>query len=164
MKTDTNRNNIKSIGAGMMKGAHVLLALAAVGCQTLPYQPYARDVKRKPMESGIVALKLEHRDEDRAKATEMMAANCGTKKPVILEEGEVVVGQTTQTNGNTDYHRGSSGKQVGSLFGMPITSGASNPGNSTSETATTNAIKEWQIAYNCGGKLSAGKNSDSSSQ
>ena len=40
--------------------------LVMAGCQTMPYQPYAREVKRQPGNGGEIALKQEHRDEDRA--------------------------------------------------------------------------------------------------
>src|ERR1035437_9949065 len=106
----------------------VLLPLLALGaCQTAPYQPYAREIKKKPGASGLIALKPEHRDEDRAKAQSMMDANCGTRAIKITEEGEVVVGTSTSSSAHETQRAGSEGSQVGSFFGMPITSGGSDP-------------------------------------
>lgn len=122
---------------------------AVTACQTVPYQPYAREVKRQPGNGGEIALKAEHRDEDRAKATNLMASNCGTAAVNITEEGEVVVGQTTATSGRESYDQGSSGTKVGSLFGVPVMSGARDSGTNTSTTATTTALKEWNIKYTC---------------
>ena len=129
----------------------VLLPLLALGaCQTMPYQPYAREVKKKPGTGGLIALKTEHRDEDRAKAQSMMEANCGSKAVKIAEEGEVVVGQTTSSTAKETNQAGTQGSQVGSFFGMPITSGGSDPSKNTSSSATTTALKEWEITYECG--------------
>jgi hypothetical protein len=129
----------------------VLLPLLALGaCQTVPYQPYAREVKKKPGTGGLIALKTEHRDEDRAKAQSMMESNCGSKAVKITEEGEVVVGTSTTSNAKETNQAGTQGSQVGSFFGMPITSGASDPSKNTSTSATTTAVKEWNIAYDCG--------------
>ena len=131
--------------------AILAVALFAVtGCQTVPYQPYAREVKRLPGAGGEIALKPEHRDEDRAKAQNVMASNCGTTEVKVLEEGEVVVGQTTASNAKETHDNGSSGTKMGSLFGMPIMSGAQEASNNTSTTATTTALKEWNIKYACG--------------
>ena len=121
--------------------------LAVVGCQTMPYQPYARDVKRRPQSGGVIALHTEHRDEDRLKADEMMKSNCGANAIKVTEEGEVVVGQTTNTNANQNTDYGNK-HQVGTLFGMPVTSGADASTN-TNSTATTTQVKEWQIVYDC---------------
>lgn len=128
----------------------IFATLFLFGCQTMPYQPYARDVKKTPNQGGIVALKTEHRDEDRAKADMMMKKNCGDMPVKITEEGEVAVGQTTTGNATETKDAGSSGTKVGSLFGMPIMSGANDPSKNTSSTSTTMAVKEWQIAYECG--------------
>jgi hypothetical protein len=123
--------------------------LGITACQTLPYQPYARDVKRKPNQNGIIALKLEHRDEDRAKATGMMASNCGPAPVKVLEEGEVVIGQESTTNSNTSKNAGESAIPMGSFLGIPMTSGGKDPSESTSAKVSTTAVKEWQISYEC---------------
>lgn len=126
-----------------------VLFLAIVGCQTLPYQPYARNVKSKPKQGGIVALKTEHRDEDRAKAQKMMEQNCGTLAVNVLEEGEVVVGQETKSSANTSYDQGTKDQSMGSLFGIPVVSEGKKPSNSTDTSSTTVSVKEWQISYEC---------------
>jgi hypothetical protein len=115
------------------------------GCQTMPYQPYARNVKVEPQAGGIVALKLEHQDEDRAKAQSMMTNNCGGQAVKVLEEGETVIG--TETSSKETNEAGSNGAQVGSIFGIPVTSGAKEASKNTA-TVTTNK-KEWQIRYKC---------------
>jgi hypothetical protein len=49
-----------------MKKLTILLASAlAVGCATIPYQPYAREVKKRPRQGGMIALHAEYRPEDR---------------------------------------------------------------------------------------------------
>jgi hypothetical protein len=126
-----------------------LIAAGAVvflsGCQTMPYQPYARNVKVEPQAGGVVALKLEHQDEDRAKAQSMMVNNCGGQAVKVLEEGETVIG--TETSSKETNDAGSNGTRVGSLFGIPVTSGAKEASKNTA-TVTTNK-KEWQIRYKC---------------
>lgn len=129
--------------------ASAVTMLVMAGCQTMPYQPYAREVKRQPGNGGEIALKQEHRDEDRMKAQSMMTSNCGAATVKVLEEGEVVVGQTTNSNASQTHNAGHSGQQVGTLFGIPVTSGAQQASNDTSMTATTTALKEWNIKYEC---------------
>jgi hypothetical protein len=102
-------------------------------------------VKVEPQSGGVVALKLEHQDEDRAKAQSMMANNCGGQAVKVLEEGETVIG--TETSSKETNEAGSNGTQVGSLFGIPVTSGAKEASKNTA-TVTTNK-KEWQIRYKC---------------
>lgn len=142
-----------------MKNILVLLALIAAitSCQTMPYQPYARDVKKKPQTSGTIALKPEHRDEDRAKADSMMKSNCGNASVRVLEEGEVVIGQESTTKANTAQHKGEESEQMGSFFGMPVMSGGKDPSQSTTAKVSTTQVKEWQINYECVGKKSVVK-------
>lgn len=133
----------------------VFMGLTA--CQSLPYQPYARDVKKKPNQNGIIALKLEHRDEDRAKAQMMMESNCRPTPVKVLEEGEVVIGQESTTNSNTSKNAGESSQSMGSFLGIPLTSGGKDPSESTSAKVSTTNVKEWQISYECVQKKSAVK-------
>ena len=109
-----------------------MIVAVLTSCQSMPYQPYARDVKKKPNQNGIIALKAVHREEDRQKATSMMATNCGPAKVNVIEEGEVVIGQESTTNSNTSRNAGSHGTQVGSFLGMPVVSGGMDPSESTS--------------------------------
>lgn len=118
-------------------------------CQSVPYQPYARDVKKKPSQNGIIALKVGYRDEDRQKATQMMASNCSPTQARVIEEGEVVIGQESTTNSNTSKNAGSQSTQVGNFFGMPLMSGGKDPSENTSAKVSTTTVKEWQISYEC---------------
>lgn len=136
----------------MKKISIVTLALPILvlaGCQTMPYQPYAREVKRMPGNGGEIALKTGHRDEDRAKAQTMMMSNCGSSPMKVLEEGEVVVGQTTNSNAQQTHDAGITGTNIGTFLGMPVTSGGREASNNTSSSATTTALKEWNIKYEC---------------
>jgi hypothetical protein len=134
--------NIKKVIVG------TLLACGTFGCQSMPYQPYARDVKRKPQQGGVIALKTEHRDEDRAKAQNIMTSNCGAGYFKILEEGEVVVGEKTSARSDQTYNRGTSPGQVGSLFGVPVMAGQDPSTQANAESSTTQ-LREWQISYEC---------------
>lgn len=129
----------------------VMISAVAIfaGCQTLPYQPYARDVKKKPGQGGIIALKPEHRDEDQTKAKQMMATNCGASNVKVLEEGEVAVGQEVKSNADTTKSAGTSSTKIGSLFGIPLVSSGTDPKDSTNSSSVTTSIKEWQISYEC---------------
>lgn len=117
------------------------------GCQTVPYQGQARDVKKKPLEGGVLALPLDPKDEDRMKAEQKMKQTCLDKEFKILEEGEVVVGQKTNTTASED-NRDNSQKKVGMIFGLPLMSGQ-KAGKDMSSSSTTENIKEWQISYEC---------------
>lgn len=126
----------------------VVLAIAAVvaACATVPYQPYAREVKKKPQEGGVIALKTEHRPEDRQRADYLMAANCGSNATVkVTEEGEVEVGEKTNSNASKTHGEKNEGFSIG---GLNFISG-SKPSEDTSSTTETIKLKEWQIAYNC---------------
>lgn len=134
----------------MKKNINLITAitlLIVTGCQTIPYQGQARDVKKKPNEGGILALPLDPRDEDRAKAELKMQQNCGAGKYKILEEGEVVIGQKTNSDSRED-RRENNQQKVGSFLGMPVLSGDAG-GKNVSGSSTTENIKEWQISYEC---------------
>lgn len=130
-----------------------ILGVAAIfltaGCVSMPYQPYARDIKKKAQQGGIVALKIDYRDEDRSKAQSMMERTCQPLLVKVLEEEEVVVGQETKVKGNTSYSDGNKGEKVGDLFGMPLMSGKKDPNQVTESSASTVQLKEWQISYEC---------------
>lgn len=142
-----------------MKNKLIAMTLftALSACQTMPYQPYARDVKKKPNHSGVIALKLEHRDEDRAKAQMMMENNCRPAPVKVLEEGEVVIGQESTTNSKTSKNAGEASQSMGSFLGIPLTSAGTDPSESTSARVSTTQVKEWQISYECIQKKSAVK-------
>jgi hypothetical protein len=139
-----------------MKFILVLLGLSIwfiTGCQTVPYQGQARDVKRKPQTEGVVAIAVNHRDEDRQKADEKMKSNCAPYPVQVLEEGEVAVGETTTTDGK-ETERKSTERSMGSFLGMDLKSGEA-AGKNVSSSSTTTKVKEWQIAYKCEHKASA---------
>jgi hypothetical protein len=123
-----------------------LLTALLGGCQTLPYQGQARDVKRRP-DGGVIAMKIDFRPEDRAVAEQKMRANCRSQDLHIESEEEVVVGQKTDSN-SRDTNREANKSQVGSLFGIPLVSG-DDGGKDTASSSTTTQIKEWQIVYKC---------------
>lgn len=131
------------------------LGLAVFGCQTVPYQPYARDVKKKPGKEGVIALRQENRPEDRALADKMMTQNCAGKEVKVLEEGEVVIGEKTKSSGSESHVPGQKSQTVGTLFGLPVTSGGRNSGTESSSESEKVQLKEWQISYEC----DLGKNS-----
>lgn len=126
----------------------VVLCLAALvsGCATMPYQPYAREVKKKPNEGGLIALKTEHRPEDRARADSMMAANCGSDAIVkVTEEGEAVVGEKTNTSQNKYQENRDTGFKLG---GINFVNGT-RPEENTNSVSETVQLKEWHINYTC---------------
>jgi hypothetical protein len=125
----------------------VLAAGFLTGCQTIPYQGQARDVKRKPQAEGIVSVPLNPRMEDRARADERMKSNCAPYPVTIREEGEVVVGQEVKAS-SSEADRRSTEQQVGSLFGLPVTTGQAG-GKDVQSSSVTTAVKEWQISYSC---------------
>lgn len=126
--------------------------LFITGCQTVPYEGKARDVKRRPQIDGVISLAVDHRPEDRSKAEEKMKANCGVYPVKVLEEGEVAVGQAVQVSGK-ETERKSTEAEVGKLFGIPLISGEAG-GKDTSTSSVTTSIKEWQISYKCDTKAS----------
>lgn len=123
------------------------MAFVLSGCQTVPYQGQARDIKRKPQEEGVVAIPLNFRDEDRLKADQRMQSNCSPGQFKVLEEGEVAIGQETKSSGK-ETDRRSTEHQVGKLFGIPVTSGEAG-GKNTESSQVVTSIKEWQISYRC---------------
>lgn len=121
------------------------IALFSVGCATLPYQPYAREVKKKPQHGGVIALKAEHRPEDRARADLLMKNNCGGKEVTLAEEGEVVVGEKTDSTASKT--RGTA--HDNSLQFGAISFGSSRPSEDTQTSSHTTQLKEWHISYHC---------------
>lgn len=123
-----------------------ILVLAMSSCQTT-YNPYAREVKKLPKQKGTIALKSEHRPEDRQKAEGLMTSNCAPQGYNVLEEGEVVTGQQTKSNTN-ETNRDDSRQEVGSLFGIPVVGGQAS-GKESQQSSMTTQLKEWQISYEC---------------
>jgi hypothetical protein len=126
--------------------AVAVVGFALVACQTIPYQGVARDVKVKPQTGGVIAVPTNPRVEDRTKAEQRMTSVCAPNPYKVLEEGEVVTGTVTHTNGS-DTKRDDN-RQTTNLWGMNFVSGQA-AGTETSSHATTSATKEWQISYEC---------------
>ncbi|MBI1860850.1 MAG: hypothetical protein HYR96_08030 [Deltaproteobacteria bacterium] len=125
----------------MKYGIFFVVMLSLVRCVTFPYEPQAREVKRKPTVGGTIALNMHHRQEDRARADIMMKSNCGNSDVKVVEEGEVVVGERQEAT--TDRHATqSNGFTIGA-----ITFGNDRPVDRT--TTHTVQVKEWQISYDC---------------
>lgn len=119
------------------------VAVAVAGCSTVPY---AREVKKRPADGGVIALRSAHTTEDRAHADSLMRTNCGSNQARIMEEGEIVIGQRTNSDARTSNERSeSSGFSIGGVkFG-----GASDPYQRTSGSSETTQMTEWQISYQC---------------
>lgn len=116
-------------------------------CQTVPYQGEARNVSLKPQKEGVVSIPAQYRDEDRQKAETVMAKNCSPFAAEVLQEGEVAVGTKVESAGK-ETDRASTEQKVGSLFGIPLTTGEA-AGKNMSSSSTTTQIKEWHISYRC---------------
>lgn len=115
-------------------------------CAAIPYEPYAREVKKKPREGGVIALKETHRPEDRSRAEYLMSANCGDQLVKVQEEGEVVVGAKTSSSMNK--YQANEPENVFSIGGIAFASG-DRPGENTNSKSETVQMKEWQISYQC---------------
>ncbi|MBC7741522.1 MAG: hypothetical protein H7061_04965 [Bdellovibrionaceae bacterium] len=122
------------------------LTFVLSACQTV-YVPQAREVKKKPLTGGVIAMPTNFRTEDRQKADLLMTQNCGSQNVKIADEGEVVIGQTTKLNSST-ANRDDTRREEGSLFGIPLVSGAAS-GTNTEQSSVTTQAKEWQVAYDC---------------
>ncbi len=81
----------------MFKAILVFTVLLLMGCQTIPPQPTARDLKSTPNQGGTIALHTEHSDEDRAKADLMMKKTCGEQPIRVTQEGEALSAAGTNT-------------------------------------------------------------------
>jgi hypothetical protein len=103
--------NIYEIFMTRIIGLAALLAL--VSCASRPYQPYAREVKKKSGVEGVIALKTEHVPAERTYADSLMSKNCGTNPVNVLEEREVAVGSTTTSNSQARNEKEDNGFNMG---------------------------------------------------
>lgn len=110
----------------------VLLILLSVGCATI------REVKKQPGKGGVITVKEGIFGDARGDAMQVMKETCRAKKPVVVEEGEVVVGSSTSTRSSTTR---SSNRLT-------------TEGSSTTESEDK---LEWRITYKCKGKSKAKK-------
>ena len=121
------------------------IILFSVSCATLPYEPYAREVKKRPSDGGTIALNGVHRPEDRARAEMLMKSNCGTSETKVVEEGEVVVGEKTDATA----HKSASTYNDNAFKIGAMSFGNSRPSDKTDTTTHTTQLKEWHISYQC---------------
>jgi hypothetical protein len=90
-------------------------------------------VVKLTQEGGEIAL-LGDRDDAMEKAEREMARQCGGPGSFeVVEQGEVVVGQVTQTQGSTSTQKGKHGSSTGYSSG----------------TATTTDQTEWRVLFQC---------------
>jgi hypothetical protein len=115
-----------------------------VSCATMPYEPYAREVKKKPSDGGVIALHANYRPEDRSKADLMMQSNCAGGTVKVTEEGEVVVGEKTDATAKKTYESADSGWKWGA-----VKFGSASPSDNTQTSSQTTQLKEWHISYSC---------------
>ncbi len=115
-------------------------------CQ-MAYVPQARDIKRKPKNSGVIGIPVSHRAEDRQKADDLMKQNCAPLGFNVVDEGETVIGQETKSSAS-ETNRDDTRRNEGSFLGMNLISGSAS-GKETSQSSVTTQLKEWQISYNC---------------
>ncbi|MEZ0390655.1 MAG: hypothetical protein ACAH59_00465 [Pseudobdellovibrionaceae bacterium] len=131
----------------MKKSIFSLMIISQLCACQMAYVPQARDVKKKPRNSGIIGIPVTQRAEDRQKAEELMKTNCAPQAFSVVDEGEIVVGQETKSSAN-EINRDDTRRNEGTLMGMSLISG-SDSGKETSQSSVTTQLKEWQISYNC---------------
>jgi hypothetical protein len=147
MKGNLNIDKVNRKTKGLVKVPMLLISFYLTACQTVPYEGQARNVKKKPQESGVIAITTNYRPEDKAKADQYMKENCAPYPVKVLEEGEVAVGQ--ETHGNTsETNRDRTKTNVGSFLGMPVFSGDAG-GKESNSSSVVKSINEWQIQYAC---------------
>ncbi|MBK8394529.1 MAG: hypothetical protein IPL26_04685 [Leptospiraceae bacterium] len=132
----------------------------------------AKVVSSIPGKSGIVAISQVNQEEARIKAMTLMERTCTGKSVEIVKEGEVVIGQRTDSNTNTDFNEKNKSNYVGasagavnknttynnnsantSATGVAVKAGSSSSDTtgsvkSNSSTTTVN-VTEYQIEYKC---------------
>ncbi|MCX6123197.1 MAG: hypothetical protein NTV34_00365 [Proteobacteria bacterium] len=123
-----------------MKFVAFSIFAALSGCVSMDFST-ARSVQTKPGKGGVLTLNPPSDPKARAKADEIMHQTCAAKKAEITEEGEAVVGTTT--NSNTEHNSGGGGgiKVAGLGFG------STSP--STNSESTQKQLTEWRITYEC---------------
>ena len=125
--------------------SYIPFFLLLSSCVTVPYKPYAREVKKLPGKGGVIALKSDHRSEDRTFADKKMTKNCKGNKMEVLQESEVSVGTKTDTVAEEAKGRKKSG--VLSIAGLSFT--GSKPSMETETSSVVTNVTEWQIEYRC---------------
>jgi hypothetical protein len=129
-----------------MKIALSIVLLVLAGCAVAPPpQAYAREVKRKPQSSGVIALHQAPTPGDRQLADSMMKSNCGGSPVKVLEEGEVDIGEHAEAESHKEK-----GQKEEKWFGIIPVKDEKPDQNKTS--TNTIKLKEWQIVYECASK------------
>jgi len=108
----------------------LFLLITAYGCSS------ARQVEILPGNGGTVAISPRDSQEARDKAHILMSQTCQGRGFEIIKEGEVVVGQSTQTHHNQQANLGKN------KYDPDYSS------YSSSSTDTSNKI-EWRIEFRC---------------
>lgn len=93
-----------------------IIGLHLLACATI------REVKKAPGKGGVIMVQEGIGGDARADAKQKMKENCGLKTPVILEEGEEVIGSTGR-----NY----------------------NSKSSWWDTSESEDKREWRIKYKC---------------
>jgi hypothetical protein len=73
----------------------VWFSVSVVGCATI------REVKKTPGKGGVITVQEGIGGDARSMAKQKMKENCGSKAPVVTEEGEAVIGTESQTYSST---------------------------------------------------------------
>lgn len=97
------------------------------GCAT------ARMVETRPGKGGTVSVSPQNSAEARKKAEALMSSTCGSKKVVIVSEGEVEIGSVTTSNAEA--------APVKTWYGATAVQA-----NTKTETVKQT---EWRINYSC---------------
>jgi hypothetical protein len=123
----------------------MLLSLTLVTCAS------TRVVSSSPGQGGVIALQrgLFQQEEARAQLASTMATNCGQRRPRVVKEGEVVVGQRTQSASNTNSSSQSTGGTVRVAPNLAVGQSNTEGTSTTTGNATTQDIVEWRIEYVC---------------
>ena len=73
----------------------VIVACLELHCASI------REVKKSPGKGGVITVHEGIGGDARSMAKERMKENCGSKQPVVTEEGEAVVGTSSTTSGSS---------------------------------------------------------------
>lgn len=72
----------------------ILFVISAAGCATI------REVKKTPGKGGVITVQEGIGGDARDMAKQKMKENCGSKPPVVMEEGEAVIGTESHSYSN----------------------------------------------------------------
>jgi hypothetical protein len=101
-----------------------------------------KEVEIEPEKGGVISEQPARDPKAREQSMQLMRANCGKKKPKIVKEGHVKVGE--ETSGRQDSTPTTS-KQTNLFTGKSSTVTK----QSTTSSSTTKELTEWRIVYTC---------------